>query len=139
MPWEMHLRPEAAVKELEGAALDALQDTYQLDIMPEAKALVPVETGKLKESLAFEVKDTEKGPEGKMFSQTGYGAYVEYGIKGKGGPGKKGGQRHHMAAQPYMLPAFIHGIKNYAIRVHNKLHDISLSAAQKEMKERNLG
>ncbi len=52
----------------------------------QAKALAPADTGLLRESIHMQVKDTGKAVEGRVYTNTEYAAYVEFGtgIKGNG-------------------------------------------------------
>lgn len=54
-------------------------------------------TGTNRRSIDFTVEQTENGPVAKMFTQSGYGGYLETGTS-------------KMRAQPYMYPAFIENV-----------------------------
>lgn len=58
-----------------------------------AKTIVPVDTGNLKSSIDFREISTPRQVVFIVFTQTGYGAYVELGTS-------------RMRAQPYLAPAF---------------------------------
>ena len=67
--------------ELRGAVNKATQLVHG-----QAKALAPADTGLLRESIHMQVKDTGKAVEGRVYTNTEYAAYVEFGtgIKGNG-------------------------------------------------------
>lgn len=64
---------------------EAVQKATQL-VHGQAKALAPADTGLLRESIHMQVKDTGKAIEGRVYTNTEYAAYVEFGtgIKGNG-------------------------------------------------------
>ena len=78
----------------------------ELDIVPEAKRLSPVspdnpkivgtkykDTGHNRRSIDATVIDTPEGPSAELFTQSGYGGYLEVGTS-------------KMPARPYLYPAF---------------------------------
>ena len=70
-----------ATMELIGAVNKATQLVHG-----QAKALAPADTGLLRESIHMQVKDTGKAVEGRVYTNTEYAAYVEFGtgVKGNG-------------------------------------------------------
>jgi len=70
------------------AGLPAIIAKTTLDIEADAKKIVPVDTGNLKNSITSDID----GPHGEVGPTASYGAYVEYGTA-------------RMAPQPYMGPA----------------------------------
>ncbi|MCC6490676.1 MAG: HK97 gp10 family phage protein [Candidatus Hydrogenedentes bacterium] len=85
-------RTAEALKTMQGLHADRLRD-FAEEMVDEAKDIVPVDTGNLRDSIDF----TEEREQGlvKVFTQTGYGAWVELGTS-------------RMAARPYLAPAFAH-------------------------------
>lgn len=76
-----------------------------------AKALCPVDTGALRESITTEIDDSGKTVIGRVGPHTHYAAFVEFGtgIAGAGSVGAGEGPYnmnwHGMVAQPYLRPA----------------------------------
>lgn len=83
-----HNRLGALAAQLPGLA-NAIVGKTVADIEAEAKALVPVDTGALKNSITGEMTGTA---EGQVSVGQEYGPYVEYGTA-------------RQAAQPYLTPA----------------------------------
>lgn len=75
------------------AAAKATTEIFQMDVVQEAKRNSPVLTGTNRRSIDSEVREQGTRVEASMFSQSGYGAYLELGTV-------------RMQAQPYMWPAF---------------------------------
>lgn len=87
-------RTEIAKANFRRRAFKAIQDTFELDIKPEAAANSPVLTGTNKRSIDTEVTQLPDGTiQAKLFTQSGYGAYLELGTR-------------FMKAVPYLWPAF---------------------------------
>jgi HK97 gp10 family phage protein len=94
--------------------LPAVQKATQL-VHGQAKSLAPADTGLLRESIHMSVKNKTNSIEGRVYTNTEYAAYVEFGT-GESGNGSypyeveglnlayKDGWGG-MAAQPYMYPA----------------------------------
>lgn len=76
-----------------------------------AKAMAPVDTGALRDSIRSEVSDEGKTVVGYVGSDLEYAPFVEFGtgIAGAGsagaGPGPYNMNWHGMVAQPYLRPA----------------------------------
>lgn len=102
--------PEA-LQSFKLAALKETQDMFLLDIVPEAVKNSPVTpeglarnieqrkkrpggTGVNRRSIDAEVELKEDGIHAELFTQSGYGAYLELGTS-------------KMRAQPYLYPAFV--------------------------------
>jgi HK97 gp10 family phage protein len=105
-PWTVHLRVNEVQKLIHEAASTAVQEVFELDIVPEAKRLSPVspdnpkivgskykDTGHNRRSIDATVEDTPNGPAAELFTQSGYGGYLEVGTS-------------KMPARPYLYPAF---------------------------------
>lgn len=112
-----------AKQQVKGAIDKAVRDVFNLDILPEAVKNSPVTpegmaynqakfssqphkpgtkvdpvrlkgTGHNRQSLDVEFTETPSGPQAKLFSQSGYGGYLEVGTS-------------KMRAQPYIWPAWL--------------------------------
>jgi HK97 gp10 family phage protein len=75
------------------AVFQAVQEVFELDIKPEAVSGSPVRRGTNRRSIDVEVKRTTKGTEARLFTQSGYGGYLELGTR-------------FMDAKPYLFPAW---------------------------------
>jgi HK97 gp10 family phage protein len=104
------------------AVLDATTDVFELDIKARAKELSPVSdanpkigdgkyrpTGNNKNSIDAEVVETDEGVNAKLFTQSGYGGYLEVGTS-------------KMEARPYMFPAFDEFVGTIPARTKEKLN-----------------
>lgn len=87
------LRTAQVKAEVEAATLKAVQEVFELDIKPEAAKGTPVLTGTNRRSIDTETTQTPTGVQAQIFTQSGYGGYLEVGTK-------------KMEARPYILPAF---------------------------------
>lgn len=80
------------------------------EVVKEAKALCPVRTGDLRDSIKPEIEDKEKTVVGYVVAGMPYASFVEYGY-GRRGAASAGagpfnyGDRAGAAAQPFMRPA----------------------------------
>jgi len=101
------------------ASLDATEQGLQL-IERQAKILSPYEFGTNRRSIGHEVKATSSGPKGSVFTESGYGGYLEVGtgqrrsateqklnLKGTGGP-----TRFMFPAFEMVRDAIVAGFKN---------------------------
>lgn len=88
------LRTAQVKEEVEQAAFQAVQDVFELDIKPEAAKNSPVLTGTNRRSIDVEVKRVPQGILATIFTQSGYGGFLELGTR-------------FMAAMAYILPAFL--------------------------------
>ncbi|KKN50676.1 hypothetical protein LCGC14_0630250 [marine sediment metagenome] len=83
-------------KGVKGKFLDAIERGFQrgmlLEVLPDAVKNSPFEFGNNRRSINFELKRTSDGIEGSIFSQSGYGGYLEVGTS-------------KMPARPYLRPA----------------------------------
>ena len=68
----------------------------------------PGGTGTNRRSIDSAVTETENGPQAELFTQSGYGGYLEVGTS-------------KMRAQPYLWPAFEQHIEKLPVRVKEKL------------------
>jgi HK97 gp10 family phage protein len=110
---ELRLNPNAQ-HEAKAAILSAVRDTFVFDIKPKAQELSPVTdaglrynrekhpaatltqiggTGTNRRSIDVEVKEDVKGVKAELYTQSGYGGWLEIGTR-------------FMRAQPYLWPAF---------------------------------
>src|SRR5438552_394773 len=106
------LHVEQALLRIKQAIFEATQEVFELDIKPTAKELSPVTpeglarnlellaqhklgdrrpggTGVNRNSIDATVIETENGPQAELFTQSGYGGYLELGTS-------------KMRAQPYL-------------------------------------
>lgn len=124
--WSFQPPPVDPQKVFRDAALTATKEVFELDIVPEAKRLSPVsdawpsipeargekrrDTGHNRRSIDAVVEDGPNGPEAELFTQSGYGAYLEIGTS-------------KTPARPYLWPAFEKFVGTLAARVKGKLKD----------------
>lgn len=95
--------------ELLDRAARAVQETFEIDVKKRAIELSPVRKVKFKSkgrwfpggtnrrSIDTDVKKTATGVFARLFTQSGYGGYLELGTR-------------YMRARPYLFPAFIENI-----------------------------
>jgi len=105
-----------AIAQFKEIALSTVQEVFELDIKPAAVEGSPVTeegalineamgkkpphilgTGFNRRSIDVSVTQTDKGPQAQLFTQSGYGGYLETGTS-------------KMRAQPYLYPAFIDNV-----------------------------
>lgn len=92
------------------AVHDAVQMAAEI-VVDEAKALVPVDTGALQDSISATVTDTETTSAAKITAAQPYAAYVEFGTGRRGAAGPGSGPYPYnpdwpgMTPRPYMRPA----------------------------------
>ncbi len=107
--WSVNLKPGLG-KQLKGAMRETVTEFFELDLLPDAKELSPVsatypsipasrgepriDTGTNRRSLDVEINDTPQGTEAVMFSQSGYGGYIEKGTT-------------RIPARPYMWRSWV--------------------------------
>ena len=132
----LDIKTDVAKRLMRGRIDQATRETFQLDILPEAIQNSPVTpegmaynqakwdaknhkegteidpvklkgTGHNRQSLDVEFTETPSGTEAKLFSQSGYGGYLELGTS-------------KMRAQPYIWPAFLKFYQKLADRVRVK-------------------
>jgi HK97 gp10 family phage protein len=121
------MRPNPnAKRDFKQLQFQAVKEVFELDIKPEAVKNSPVTeeglqrniekgkrrpggTGTNRRSIDVEVKESPRGPEATLFTQSGYGGYLEVGTS-------------KMRAQPYLYPAFKKYVNKIAdlIRQRNK-------------------
>jgi HK97 gp10 family phage protein len=105
-PWTINLRVTEVQQIIHETALQSTTEVFELDILPDAKRLSPVspdnpkivgtkyrDTGHNRRSIDATVEDTPNGPQAELFTQSGYGGYLEVGTS-------------RMPARPYIWPAF---------------------------------
>lgn len=94
----------AAMAKLNGALFRALDETLDLDILPEAKEGSPYITGTNRRSIATDTQEAGGRVEGSIFTQSGYGGYLEVGTS-------------KMAARPYLWPA----VERHASKIFERM------------------
>jgi hypothetical protein len=109
MPWTLNLRTDEARAKIAEIILESQQETFEKDILTEAENLSPVRTGVNVSSIQTETYPTEQGPKSELYTTDGYGGFLEVGTK-------------KMKAQPYLYPAFLHGIINLPQRIYRRIH-----------------
>lgn len=119
---KLNLRVGEAKQEVRQAVFEAVQEVFEVDIKTAAVQMSPVRApkgphnpqgipgGTNRRSIDTEVNQTEEGTEAAIFTQSGYGAYLELGT-------------YKMAARPYIRPAFDQNIAKVAERVKEKLSE----------------
>ena len=107
--------------------LETVQEVFELDIKPAAVEMSPVTeegalineamgkkpphilgTGFNRRSIDVLVTETAKGPQAQLFTQSGYGGYLETGTS-------------KMRAQPYLWPAFIQHVDKIPAAIEIKI------------------
>ncbi len=83
-----------AQEETMQAIFAAVQDVFEKDIVGHAADGSPVLTGKNKRSITAEVSQVGQGVRAVLFTQSGYGGFLEVGTG-------------RMPARPYLWPAFL--------------------------------
>jgi len=106
---KLNLRIADAKEEMRVATFEAVQEVFELDIKAAAKEGSPVLTGTNKRSIDTEVTEYPAGIQGQLFTQSGYGGYLEIGTS-------------KMPARPYLQPAFDEGVASIAEKVKEKLN-----------------
>ncbi|KKM74968.1 hypothetical protein LCGC14_1395070 [marine sediment metagenome] len=102
---QFKFRPNpAAIAKLNGALFRALDETLDIDIQTEAKDRSPYITGMNRRSIGIEVEEVGGRVEGSIFTQSGYGGYLEIGTS-------------KMAAQPYLWPA----VESHAPKIFERM------------------
>lgn len=80
-------------------------------VRDEAKALAPVDTGALRDSIVSDVRETDKSAVGTVTVGVPYGPYVEFGTGRRGAESANAGSGPYnldwpgMVPQPFMRPA----------------------------------
>jgi|SRR5581483_4865361 len=127
---EVRLRIPQALAQAKAAIFQATQEVFELDIKPDAVENSPVTpqglvqnlakqaqgklhrpaggTGFNRRSIDVKVAETEKGAKAQLFTQSGYGGYLEVGTS-------------KMSAQPYLFPAFARHISKLPQAVRSKI------------------
>lgn len=94
----------AAMAKLNGALRRSLDETLKLDILPEAFDGSPHITGNNARSIKTEVEAAGDRIEGSIFTESGYGGFLEVGTS-------------KMAARPYLWPA----VERHASKVFERM------------------
>lgn len=97
MTWDDDAWVKALPKALERIVLRSTADLWRLAIAVtnNAKQLAPVDTGRLRASIAWVRGEDARGPYAEIGTNVEYAPHVEYGTQ-------------HMAAQPFMRPALLY-------------------------------
>ena len=104
----LNLRTQEAAQEAKDAIFEAVQEVFELDIKARAVEGSPVKTGTNRRSIDTEITQEADGPHATIFSQSGYGGYLEVGTR-------------KMSAQPYLNPAVEEGLPKIPLAVKEKL------------------
>jgi HK97 gp10 family phage protein len=105
----LKLRTDEAKAATKLAIFRAVQETFELDIKPQAQRDTPVKTGTNRRSIDTEVEQVADGVKAELFTQSGYGAYLELGTR-------------KMDARPYLWPAFEQFVGRIYTRTKELLH-----------------
>lgn len=106
--WKLNLRTEQAASEINAIIFEETEQAFKSDILQEAESRSPVLSGTNVASIDTTTVDTPKGPLASLFTTDGYGGYLEVGTK-------------KMKAQPYLYPAFLHGIIPLLQRIYRRV------------------
>ena len=102
---QFKFRPNpAAIAKLNGALFRALDETLDFDILPDAVDGSPHITGNNARSIRTETEEVSGRVEGSIFTQSGYGGYLEVGTS-------------KMAARPYLFPA----VERHASKIFERM------------------
>ena len=105
---QFKFRPNpAAIAKLNGALFRSLDDTLKFDILPEAFDRSPFVSGNNARSIKTEVESAGDRIEGSIFTESGYGGYLEVGTS-------------KMAARPYLWPA----VERHAKKVFERMRSL---------------
>jgi hypothetical protein len=121
---QFHNRIPPAQQAVHEVFREALEAVVELDIVPDAKRLSPVsdanpslleargekrrDTGHNRRTIDGVVIDTPQGPKAMIFTQSGYGGWLEIGTR-------------KMIARPYIFPAFQLNIGRYPEELKKRL------------------
>lgn len=105
---KLNLRIAEAKAEVQLATFTAIQEVFELDIKAAAKENSPVLSGNNKRTIDTEVVEVPGGIQATLFTQSGYGGYLEIGTR-------------KMPARPYLQPAFDEGVATIAEHVKEKI------------------
>lgn len=83
---------ERFAEQVEAAIEGGLDEALEFDVKPLAKELSPKKTGHNARTIDHEVRKEDGEVVGELFTQSGYGGYLEIGTS-------------KMAARPYLFPA----------------------------------
>ena len=119
---KLDIRGEEFKQRTHAVVVAATTDVFELDMKARAKELSPVSdenpqigdgkyrpTGNNKNSIDVEVIETPEGVKGRLFTQSGYGGYLEVGTA-------------KMQARPYIYPAFDEFVGTIPARTKEKLN-----------------
>ena len=101
---ELNLRTTEMKEKMRKAIFAATREVFSIDIEQAAKEGSPVSTGTNKRSIATDVEETPDGVKAELYTQSGYGGYLELGTR-------------RMSARPYLYPAFEQNV--------NKIPDVA--------------
>ncbi len=127
---QFNSRIPQAVAQIHEIILEQTQAVFELDIKPAAVEASPVTpegfarnvalhredpggTGHNRRSIDITVEMTEKGPQAQLFTQSGYGGYLETGTS-------------RMRAQPYLWPSFIANIGKLPAAVQVQINGLKV-------------
>ena len=117
---KLNLRTGEAKVEVKQAVFDAVQEVFEIDMKTAAVQGSPVRApkgphnpqgipgGTNRRSIDTDVEMSEQGVEASIYTQSGYGGYLEVGTR-------------KMAARPYIRPAFDENVAKIPEKVKEKL------------------
>lgn len=100
-------RTEQVRKLVQASVFQAVQETFELDIKPDAVQNSPKLTGTNARSIDTEVVKTDQGVTATIFTQSGYGGYLELGTS-------------KMKAQPYIYPAW----EKFRVKMNKRIKEL---------------
>jgi HK97 gp10 family phage protein len=106
--WKLNIRTDEAKKASHEAIHEGVAEIFELDVKPEAIKESPYLTGTNRRSIDTDVTETPEGIQARIFSQSGYGGYLEIGTR-------------KMKARPYMFPALYKYIKKLGTLIGEKI------------------
>lgn len=106
--WSIKINTEEAKASVRNAIFLGTRETFAQYIKPRAQELSPYLTGNNARTIDYEVTKVEGGVVAEIFSQSGYGGYLEIGTK-------------KMHARPYLYTAFAQYINKLSLVIGEKI------------------
>lgn len=104
------------VTRIKQEVFNAIEQVVEADIVGDAQELSPVDTGHNANTITGEVEQDSKGNVlARVFTQSGYGGYLELGHKVRGNSG------NFVQGRPYIYPSFIKNLPTLRDVIRAKL------------------